>query len=73
KLLLIAEHQVDFRHLGEHLGLGLRGAAGDDDAGFRVLLARPPDCLARLAVLRANPRWQAPYYWSGYILEGDWR
>jgi len=23
--------------------------------------------------MRANPRWQAPYYWSGYIVEGDWR
>ena len=20
-----------------------------------------------------DPRWQAPYYWSGYMLEGDWR
>jgi CHAT domain-containing protein len=23
--------------------------------------------------MRANPRWQAPYYWSGYVVEGDWR
>ncbi len=23
--------------------------------------------------MRANPRWLAPYYWSGYIVEGDWR
>jgi tetratricopeptide (TPR) repeat protein len=23
--------------------------------------------------MRANPRWQAPYYWSGYVLQGDWR
>ncbi len=36
--------------------------------------ARPQDALVDAQqVLRANPRWQAPYYWSGYILEGDWR
>ena len=23
--------------------------------------------------MRASERWQAPYYWSGYIVEGDWR
>ena len=35
---------------------------------------RPQDALVDAQqVLRANPRWQAPYYWSGYILEGDWR
>jgi CHAT domain-containing protein len=35
---------------------------------------RPQHALvAAQNALRANPRWQAPYYWSGYVLEGDWR
>ncbi len=25
------------------------------------------------AAMRENPRWRAPYYWSGYVLQGDWR
>src|SRR6185295_6579471 len=36
--------------------------------------------LAPAAALRAaqlelskDPRWQAPYYWAGFVLEGDWR
>src|SRR5262249_62195581 len=29
--------------------------------------------LAAQRAMRANPRWQAPYYWSGYVVEGDWR
>jgi CHAT domain-containing protein len=23
--------------------------------------------------MRAQERWRAPYYWSGYVVEGDWR
>lgn len=23
--------------------------------------------------LRADPRWRAPYYWAGFVLQGDWR
>lgn len=23
--------------------------------------------------VRADPRWAAPYYWAGYVLQGDWR
>ncbi len=23
--------------------------------------------------LRDDPRWQAPYYWAGFVLEGDWQ
>jgi len=22
--------------------------------------------------LAASPRWSAPYYWAGFILQGDW-
>jgi CHAT domain-containing protein len=29
--------------------------------------------IAAQGEMRANPRWQAPYYWSGYVVEGDWR
>jgi CHAT domain-containing protein len=35
---------------------------------------RPQEALTDAArALRENPRWRAPYYWSGYVLEGDWR
>ncbi len=27
---------------------------------------------AQLSML-AEPRWQAPYYWAGFVLQGDWR
>ncbi|HSK81051.1 MAG TPA: CHAT domain-containing tetratricopeptide repeat protein [Thermoanaerobaculia bacterium] len=27
---------------------------------------------AQLSMMR-EPRWSAPYYWAGFILEGDWR
>ena len=23
--------------------------------------------------VRANPRWSAPYYWAGFIIQGEWR
>jgi CHAT domain-containing protein len=33
-----------------------------------------PAAALRAAQLRlaANPRWSAPYYWAGFILQGDW-
>lgn len=35
---------------------------------------RPQQALVEAQrAMRANPRWQAPYYWSGYVVEGDWR
>jgi CHAT domain-containing protein len=27
---------------------------------------------AQLAI-RAQPRWRAPRYWAGFVLQGDWR
>lgn len=33
----------------------------------------PPDALrAAQRFLRRQERWQAPYYWAGFVLEGDW-
>lgn len=29
--------------------------------------------IAARRAMQANPRWSAPYYWAGYVLEGDWR
>lgn len=29
--------------------------------------------LAKLDLMRAREQWQAPYYWAGFILQGDWR
>ena len=39
-LLVVADDLRDLRHGGEHLGLDLRGAAGDDDAARRAFRAR---------------------------------
>jgi CHAT domain-containing protein/Tfp pilus assembly protein PilF len=35
---------------------------------------RPPDALraAQLELAR-HPRWSAPFYWAGFILQGEWR
>jgi len=34
----------------------------------------PADALRRAQQrLAATPRWHAPYYWAGFVLEGDWR
>jgi CHAT domain-containing protein len=42
---------------------------------YRALLQRqrPPDAALReaQAALAADPRWQAPYYWAGYVLQGQ--
>jgi CHAT domain-containing protein len=27
---------------------------------------------ARLEMSR-DPRWQSPYYWAGFVLQGDWK
>ena len=45
---IVAEHAVDFRHVGEGLRLGLRRAAGHDDVRIRALAPEPADSLARL-------------------------
>jgi CHAT domain-containing protein len=23
--------------------------------------------------IRNDPRWQSPYYWAGFVLQGDWK
>ena len=35
----------------------------------------PPPAALRSAQLeiRAEERWQTPYYWAGFVLQGDWR
>ncbi len=43
-------------------------------AGMIARRLDPPQALAwAQKQMRASERWQAPYYWSGYIVEGDWR
>jgi len=46
-------------------------------AFYRALLAdgrRPQDALVDAGrEMQKDPRWRAPYYWSGYVLQGDWR
>jgi len=43
---------------------------------YRGLLVegRPPAMALRLAQLaiREDKRWRSPYYWSGFVLQGDW-
>ena len=43
---------------------------------YRGLLVdrRPPAAALRLAQLaiRDDKRWRSPYYWSGFVLQGDW-
>jgi CHAT domain-containing protein len=35
---------------------------------------RPQQALARAQQeMRADPRWKAAYYWSGFVVQGDWR
>ena len=46
------------------------------DRFYRELLVhgRPPAEALRLAQLslRSEPRWRSPYYWGGFVLQGDW-
>ena len=49
QLFGIAQHGVDFRHGGIGLGLGLGGAAGDQDAPGGIVALELADRLARLA------------------------
>ena len=49
ELFVVAEDAIDLGHVGEGLRLGLRRAAGDDDARSRLLAADLADGLARLA------------------------
>ena len=43
----------------------------------RLLRERVPAAtalrLAKLDLMRAREQWQSPYYWAGFILEGDWK
>jgi len=44
---------------------------------YRALLVegRPPAAALRQAQLavRSDKRWRSPYYWSGFVLQGDWQ
>jgi CHAT domain-containing protein len=34
----------------------------------------PAAALARAqASMAREPRWRAPYYWAGFVLQGEWR
>src|SRR6185503_17303866 len=48
QLLLVAEHAIDLGHCTEGPGIGLRGAAGDDDLRAWPLAAEFADRLAGL-------------------------
>jgi CHAT domain-containing protein len=35
---------------------------------------RPAAALrAAQTALAQNPKWAAPYYWAGFVLQGEWR
>jgi CHAT domain-containing protein/tetratricopeptide (TPR) repeat protein len=44
---------------------------------YRAMLKdgrRPAEALrAAQLEMMANPRWAAPFYWAGFVLQGDWR
>jgi CHAT domain-containing protein len=44
---------------------------------YRALLKerrRPADALRKAQLAMAStPRWRAPYYWAGFVIQGDWR
>jgi CHAT domain-containing protein len=42
---------------------------------YRALQTLPPGAAlqAAQAAVRADPAWQEPYYWAGFVLQGDWR
>jgi CHAT domain-containing protein len=44
-------------------------------AMFRKDNPLPPAAALRFAQqsIREDPRWQAPYYWAGFIIQGEWR
>jgi CHAT domain-containing protein len=29
--------------------------------------------LARTDIMRAREQWRAPFYWAGFVLQGDWK
>ena len=47
-LVVIADDAIDLGHASEHLGLGLRRAAGNDDSRQRPFALQPADRLPRL-------------------------
>ena len=64
---------------------GTERMEGDDDAATAALMAqfykemftnkKPPAAALRAAQLNLMQRrnWQSPYYWAGFVLQGEWR
>jgi CHAT domain-containing protein len=44
---------------------------------YREMLqeGRPPAAALQIAQasLRREPGWEAPYFWAGFVLQGDWQ
>jgi CHAT domain-containing protein len=42
--------------------------------GMLVKGLRPPAALREAqARIQSQARWQSPYYWAGFVLQGEWR
>lgn len=63
--VLVALWDVDDRATGELMRRFYRALLGEGLPPARALRQ------AQLS-LRRQPRWRAPFYWAGFVLEGDW-
>jgi CHAT domain-containing protein len=58
--------QVDDKATGELMKLFYRGLLVEKLSPAAALQR------AQLSMLK-NPRWEAPFYWAGFSLQGEWR
>jgi len=64
--VLVSLWQVDDRATAELMARFYEGLLVD-----RLV---PPAALRRAQLaIRSEPGWQAPYYWAGFVLQGEWR
>lgn len=64
--VLVSLWRIDDRATGELMARFYEGVLADGLA--------PPAALRRAQLsIRGEPGWSAPYYWAGFVLQGEWR